>query len=242
MHELSRVSAFASPATPLPTPSTESQPTTPQPRITTPEANPGSHTGGQLGIRQQSSTGLSAQPASPQRTRITSDTAKSLRSVESVPASEIQWLLQAMGSALDSTELLPPAAADGARVDGCTPTTPVTAADAAQGSGWGAANRVYGFVAAWQRKTAGSPVARTGAAAEAEPAAPPEASTPSRGLHVDAGTVLGWDVNQQEESDRRCEDLLMKILQETSKVDADVKVRVSHLLFLSPLLWAAVVA
>lgn len=231
VHDLGNVSAFASPATLPPTPSRESQPTTPQPGTAMPEANHGSQPGAHLSSRQNSSAGLSAQQASPHRTRITSDTAKSLRSVESVPASEIQWLLQAMGSALDHSDFLPPAAADGAQA--AVNASPATAADIPEGSERGGKDRVNRF-AVWQRRIARSPVPCTGAAAEAEPAVHPEVPAPSRGLHVGADTILGWDVNQLEESDRCCEDLLMKILQESSKVDADVKVCKSRPPFLLP--------
>eukprot|EP00892_Ulva_mutabilis_P006827 jgi/Ulvmu1/4516/UM002_0242.1 len=219
LHKLSPASVFASPGT-APVAARPSEQTA-ESQGHTASAKPLKHSqpGIVFGSRRLSSLGWSTQ--SPHQTRITWDTAKSYRSMESVPASEIQWLLQVMGSALESTELMQPGSAHSTPMHG--------AAAAADHSGSklsgsvGHANRGPD-----QRNGAGPPVFGA-CAGGAPPAAAADAQTlpwapgAPNGLQVSAEQVLGWDDEKQATSDRRCEDLLMTILQETSQVELDVQ-------------------
>lgn len=220
VHALAGTSAFASPSAPpgtCPTNSTEHH------DASVPLASQFSQPWSQLGPQRPSSTGISTHAASPLHTRMTSDTAKSHHSVESVPASEIQWLLQAMGSAMDSTRILPRDTSNGAHH-----STDATWAPPSLVTPRNISSAQPGANDAEVQGTPGHRCESRAASTTADGAGPGEGEklklAAAKGLHVAADEVLCWDVEQQQASDRRCEDLLLEILQETSKVDADVEV------------------
>lgn len=142
--------------------------------------------------------------------------------MDSVPASEIQWLLQAMGSALAPADLGPPVTPDGTRAPVSTFASPVTPVRGNEGRGATGGSSTGG--SRLQNGAMPAP-SHNGTAADAGLVDRQDSAAPSKGLHVAVEDVLGWDEEQQEVSDRRCEELLMTILQESAKVDADVEVR-----------------
>ena len=227
VHQLTDSSAFASSPVPTATPDSANPHSTPQPCVGTPPPNRGSQRSTLLGSHRLSSAGPSTQGASPHRTRITSDTAKSHRSMDSVPASEIQWLLQAMGSALAPADLGPPVTPDGTRAPVNTFASPVTPTRGNEGCGrpWANGGSSHGGSRDRPQNGAMPAPSHNGTAADPGLVDRQDSTAPSKGLHVAVEDVLGWDEEQQEVSDHRCEELLMTILQESAKVDADVEVR-----------------
>lgn len=196
------------------------QPKTPSAHVSSKDPPSVSQPGMRFGSQRLSSLGVSTQSQSPHPTYATWDTAKSRRSTGSIPASEIQWLLQAMGSAVAATDRVPLTSASTVHAHPRDLASPAALADELIGRGEAAVADASGTLGQRSEREPSAPVP----CATPAGATKVETSTPPHGIQVPVEHVLAWDSEKQAASDRRCEDLLMTILQETSKVDADVKV------------------